>query len=90
MDYFFCVTMSISGIYALTTQKTNEIISTDIVDIKIQNYKLEDNNEETEYGTEIKKVMPGEKNSIIPKILNLAISLNEQEKCCQVIALRIT
>lgn len=65
--------MSISGIYALTTQETNGIISTDIVDIKIQNYKLEDNNEETEYGTEIKKVMPGEKISIIPKIFNLGM-----------------
>ena len=57
----------------MANQETNGIIQTDVVDIKIQNYKLEDNNKETEYGSEIKKVMPGDKISIIPKVFNLGM-----------------
>ena len=73
LGIFFCIIMSISGIYALSNQETNGIIKTDIVDIRIQNYKLEKNNNEIEYGTEINKVMPGDNISIIPKISNLGM-----------------
>ena len=57
----------------MANQETNGIIQTDVVDIKVQNYKLEENNEETEYGSEIEKVMPGDKISIIPKVFNLGM-----------------
>ena len=63
--------MSISGIYALVNQTTNGAFTTGIVDINIQTYKLDNNNNEVEYDEENKKVMPGDVVSLIPKICNL-------------------
>ena len=65
---FFFILMNISGIYALTNQATNGSLSTGVVDIKIQTYKLNDGNEEI-YSND-KKVNPGETISFIPKIEN--------------------
>ena len=65
--------MMISGIYALANQETNSVLRTDFVDIEVNNYKLNDNDEESEFGTEIKKVNPGDKFSIIPKVFNLGM-----------------
>ena len=57
----------------LANQETSSVLRTDFVDIEVNNYKLNDNDEETEFGTEIKKVDPGEKFSIIPKVFNLGM-----------------
>lgn len=65
---FFFILMNISGIYALTNQATNGSLSTGVVDIKIQTYKLNEENEEI-YSND-KKVNPGETISFIPKIEN--------------------
>lgn len=62
--------MSISGIFAFVSQETNGVISTDIVDIKITNFKLDENNTEIEYSNESSQVTPGDVISIIPKINN--------------------
>lgn len=69
----FFIMMNISGIYALTNQATNGSLSTGVVDIKIQTYKLNDGNEEIY--SNVKKVHPGEVVSFIPKIENFG------EKC---------
>ena len=61
--------MSISGIYAVTNQVTNGIISTDIVDIELTSFEMNENNEEIEYET-TRHVIPGEEISITPKVYN--------------------
>ena len=66
---FFFIMMNISGIYALTNQATNGSLSTGVVDIKIQTYKLNNGNEEIY--SNVTKVSPGEVISFIPKIDNL-------------------
>ena len=68
---FFFIVMCISGIYALANQTTNGTFSTSIVDIEIQTFKLDNDNNEVEYNDEDKKVMPGDVISLIPKICNL-------------------
>ena len=67
----FFIIMNVSGIYALTNQITNGIIKTGIVDIKIQTYKLNSENQEINYDDVDKKVIPGDEISLIPKIANL-------------------
>ena len=64
--------MSISGIYALKTETTNGVFNTSVVDIEIETYKLDANNQESIYDEDNKKVMPGEVISLIPKVENLA------------------
>ena len=63
--------MSISGIYALTNQTPNGIFSTGRVDIKIQTYQINEQNEEIAYEEPSKRVAPGDVISLIPKIVNL-------------------
>ena len=65
--------MNISGIYAFTSQLTNGSLSTGIVDIKIQNYELNSENNE-EIFNQNKKCSPGEIISLIPKIENIGES----------------
>ena len=62
--------MSISGVYALTTQNTSGVLSTGFVDVKLQTYELNSENEEVEF-SENKKLLPGETISFIPKVINL-------------------
>ena len=62
--------MSISGVYALTTQNTSGVLSTGFVDVKLQTYELNSENEEVEF-SEKKKLLPGETISFIPKVINL-------------------
>lgn len=62
--------MSISGVYALTTQNTSGVLSTGFVDVKLQTYELNSENEEVEF-SENKKLLPGENISFIPKVINL-------------------
>ena len=64
--------MTISGIYALNKQETSGKINTSEVDIEIQNYRLNDNNEEVEC-EETTIVSPGDIVSIIPKVSNNGI-----------------
>lgn len=66
--------MSISGIYALTNQVSETVIKSGIVDIKLQVYKQDGNNNEMLYGEQEKKVMPGEIVSFIPKTHNFGAS----------------
>ena len=61
--------MSISAIYAMNSEMTNGVISTGVVDIKIDTYKI-DSGQEVSYGGEKKNVTQGEVVSIIPKIIN--------------------
>lgn len=63
--------MSISGIYALTNQETEGTFNTGIVDIKLQSYQINSENNEIEYNDDNKKFMPGDIISFIPKISNL-------------------
>ena len=65
--------MSISGIYALTNQLTNGSLSTGIVDIKLQNYRLNSENKE-ELFNQNKDYFAGEVISLIPKIENIGES----------------
>ena len=65
--------MSISGILAITNQTTNGELSTGIVDIKIQNYKIDNNGQEIAESNDNQEVMPGETISLIPKIHNLGM-----------------
>ncbi len=61
--------MSISAVYAMSNEMTNGIISTGVVDIKIDTYKI-DNGQEVSFGDAKKDVTHGEVVSIIPKIAN--------------------
>ncbi len=63
--------MSISGIFALTSQTMEGTFNTGIVDIEIETYKLDDNNQEVKYNEENQIVMPGTVVSFIPKVKNL-------------------
>ena len=65
--------MSISGIYVIANQGTNKGLSTDLVDIEVKNYKLDEDENESEFGDEERKVIPGEEFSIIPKVFNLGM-----------------
>ena len=65
--------MSVSGILAITNQTTNGELSTGIVDIKIQNYKIDNNGQEIAETDDNQEVMPGEIISLIPKIYNLGM-----------------
>lgn len=69
----FCILMSISGIYVIANQGTNKGLSTDLVDIEVKNYKLDEDENESEFGDEERKVIPGEEFSIIPKVFNLGM-----------------
>lgn len=62
--------MSTSGIYALLDQKTDGSINTGLVDIKLQTYKINSENEETEYTDSSEEVLPGKLISFIPKVTN--------------------
>lgn len=70
LGVLFFFSMSISGIYALVTQSTEASLSTGVVGIKINIYRLNEDNEEVAYGETSTSVMPGEKVSFIPKIHN--------------------
>lgn len=74
LGLFFFILMSTSGIYALTNQETDGTLSTGIVDISIDNYTLNENNEEIPYSETTSVVYPGDKISLIPKINNLGES----------------
>jgi len=65
----FFILMLISGVYAATTQNTSSELSTGIIDIKLQVFKINENNEEIEY-KDTDKVTPGEVTSFIPKVVN--------------------
>lgn len=69
LEIILILTMSISAIYAMSNEMTNGVISTGIVDIKIDTYQIS-NGQEVSYGDTKKKVTPGEVVSIIPKIAN--------------------
>ncbi len=62
--------MTISGIFALKEQETNGAIHTNAVDIKINNYTIDENGQEVDYGNEPKIVVPGDVISLIPKVSN--------------------
>ena len=64
------VIMSISGIYALNSQKTDGDFNTKIVDIQLQTYGVDDENNEIEYD-DSKNVMPGEVITFMPKVSNV-------------------
>ena len=63
--------MSISGIFALTGQTMEGTFNTGIVDIEIETYKLDANNQEVKYNEKNQIVMPGTVVSLIPKVKNL-------------------
>lgn len=69
LEIILVLVMTISAIYAMSNEMTNGVISTGVVDIKIDTYKI-DNGQEVSYGDSEKKVLPGEVVSIIPKIAN--------------------
>ena len=62
--------MSISGIYALNSQKTDGDFNTKIVDIQLQTYGVDNENNEIEYD-DSKNVMPGEVITFMPKVSNV-------------------
>lgn len=63
--------MSISAVLAVNDQMTNGIISTGLVNIKIDTYKVDNQGQKIKYDDLNKKVMPGDVVSIIPQISNL-------------------
>lgn len=62
--------MSISGIYAIVVQTSSERFNTDGIDIKIQNYSLNNDGTEVKDDYEDKEVSKSEVISSIPKIEN--------------------
>lgn len=63
--------MSISGIYATTEQVANGNLGTGGVEIKLQKYQLDPENNEKELENEDRIVTPGEVVSFIPKIKSI-------------------
>ena len=64
----FFMLMSISGIYAVSTQILDSEFGVGGVRLEIKTYTLNEQNEEEEYADGTKKVMPGDIISFIPKI----------------------
>ena len=64
--------MSISAVYAIRNQMTDGIISTGLVNIKIDTYKKNESDQMVKYDDVTKVVNPGEVISIIPQITNLS------------------
>ena len=66
--------MIVSGVFAITTQNTTAVFNTGLVDIKLQIYKLNEENEEVEYENS-DLFVPGKVTSFIPKIIKQDILL---------------
>ncbi len=70
LGLFFAFIMSISGIFAINNSLENGTIVTGIVDIKLENYKINSENQQVEYGEDTTIVTPGDNISFIPKVYN--------------------
>ena len=68
LEIVFIMLMSVSGIYALTTDEiTKKLFSTGIVKIQLKEFTLNSENEEVQYDKDKENVVNGERISLIPK-----------------------
>ena len=66
--------MSISGIYAISSEQTNEeAFSTSIVNIELEEFTLNNEKEEIEYNNQYQYVMPGQEIPLIERVHNLGM-----------------